>query len=221
MNASMSDSSAGRAGMAAKVPPPQLTAEEITVGRYASAALWLIAGILAVYSVFAVWWYSSGTGVTTQFYPGTMYKLNGTWSSYTASGLGPFEGLYLAILVLGIVGGALLIVAGVLRARNVAMNRPPSSRRNVWMAIAGTALNAGAWIAGVAMVPWLFGQSSSQWCSNWSGTSACSIPWGSGTHNGVSLTWFTADGWVIMLGALTLAIIGLVTGRLSRNPSES
>ncbi len=197
--------------------PPRLSDEEVTLARFASAALEFVGGILAIYSVFTVWFYMAGGGVATQFFPGTSFKTNGTWSTYASSLLGPVGGLYLAVLVLGIVGGAALLAGGLLTLIEAARRRPATSRRNVGTAIAGAVVMAAAWVVAPALQPWALHDSSGFACSTWSGTSPCSLPWGPGKIGAVGYTFYMADGWIIMLGALTLATIGLVIGRLGKN----
>ncbi len=200
-------------------PAPRLSDEEVVVARFASCSLQIVGGILAIFSVFTVWFYLSGGGVATQFYPGASFKANGKFMTYASQGLGPVGGLYDAILVLGVVGGALLLVGGALLLLEAVHRRPARPSRNTWIALSGVAVMAFAWVIAPGLQPWALHDSTATACSGWTGTSPCSLPWGSGSQMGVSYTFFMADGWIIMLGALTLATVGLVIGYLGRNPA--
>lgn len=196
---------------------PRLSDEEITLARFASSGLEVVAGILAIVSVFTVWWYSTGGGVALQYFPGTQYKTNGVLSGYAVNGLGPVGGLFEAVFVLGIVGGAVLIVGGGLTLADAVRRRATKGRRNVGIAIAGTAVMAAAWVFAPGLLPWALQHSAAGYCANWTGTSPCHLPWGPGKQGVTPYTFFMADGWIIMLGALVLSTVGLVIGRLGKN----
>lgn len=217
MSAGVHPSGSGPQPPSGTTTAPRLSDEEVTLARFASAGLETVAGILAIYSVFTVWWYEAGGGVATQFFPGASYKANGAWATYASSGWGPIGGLYLAVLVLGIVGGAALLAGGALGLANAVRRRGADSGRIVGLAVAGLVVMAAAWVVAPAMQPWAMHDSSAYPCSGWSGTSPCSLPWGPGKLLGVGYTFYMADGWIIMLGAMALATIGLVTGRLGKN----
>jgi hypothetical protein len=191
------------------------------VARYTSSALMIVSGLLAIGSVFTVWWVLSGTGVNQGFFPGSSYKLNGTFHTYASAGYGPVGGLYDAILVLGIVGGILALAAGVLLAVATFRHRPPMSMKLPGLGLAGLVLEALAVAIAPLLTPWAIHDSSAgkAYCAAWTGTAPCSRFWGSGSYGGVSLNFVGADGWIIMIGALALAVLGLVIWRLGRNPS--
>jgi hypothetical protein len=216
MSAGENQASAGRPS---STESPRLSDEEITVARFASAGLGAIAGILAIWSVFTVWWYSSGgsTATTTQLFPDFYLKQGGSVVKYAAVGLGPVGGLFDAVFALAVVGGIVLLAGSALTLADAVRRRPAKGRMNVGLALAGTVIMAVAWVAAPSMLPWAFGRSASSYCAGWTGNSPCHIPWGPGSQAAVSYTFFMADGWIIMLGALTVATIGLVIGHLGKN----
>jgi hypothetical protein len=219
-SAGKSPASAGSPTSSAMASPPRLSDEEVRVARFSSAALLLGSGIVAIYSVFTVWWKFTATGLNTQYFPGPSFKTNGTFHSYASVGLGPVGGLFDAILALGIVAGILLLVAGAILFLAAARRRASESRVPAGLGIAGTVLEAVSLVVPVAMLPWAFHDSSagSTYCSAWTGASPCSMVWGSGTQGGIGYNFVLADGWIIMTGALALGVLGLVIWRLGRSP---
>ncbi len=71
-------------------------------------------------------------------------------------------------------------------------------------------------------MPWAIRDSSagSAFCGAWTISSPCKSFWGSGYVGGVDLTFVAADGWIIMIGALALGVLGIVIWRLGRNPAS-
>jgi hypothetical protein len=198
---------------------PMLSEEEIRVARFAGSTLQLASGILAILSVFTVWWTLTATGVNTQYFPGPSYKSNGTFHSYASAGFGPVGGFFDAILILGIVAGAVVLVGAGLMLVATARRRTPSSGRMAGLVIAGVVIEAVTVGVPAFLLPWAFHDSSAgtAFCSGWTGVSPCSRAWGSGTHAALGYSFILADGWIIMIGALALGVLGLVIWRLGRN----
>lgn len=216
MSAGENQASAGRPTSSES---PRLSDEEISVARFVSSGLGAVAGALGIWSIFMVWWYSSAgsTATTTQLFPDFYLKLGGVDAKYAAVGLGPVGGLFDAVFALVIVGGVVLLAGSLFTLLDAVRHRPARGRMNVGLALAGTVVMAVAWVVAPAMLPWALGDSASSYCTGWTGNSPCHIPWGPGSQGGFSYTFFMADGWIVMLGALAIATIGLVIGYLGKN----
>ncbi len=201
---------------------PRLSEEEIGVARYTAAGLVLASGILALYSIFSYWWLISGfpTGTGVAFFPGASLRNNGTFSTYASAGLGPVGGVYEAILVLAIVAGVLAIVGGALALLMTARHRKPQNMRIGGLILAGVVIEGITVAIAPAMTPWALNDSGGtpSFCSGWTEGSPCSSFWGTGTYGGAGLTFVGADGWIIMIGALALGVLGVVIWALGRNP---
>ncbi len=216
-----SSPSAGGPNSPAMSSTPRLSEEEIGVARFAAAGLVLVSGILALYSIFSYWWLINGTGVNVAFFPGASMRSNGTFSTYASAGLGPVGGVYEAILVLAIVAGILAIVGGGLSLLMAIRHRKPQNMRLAGVALVGVVVEGITVAIAAAMTPWALNDSGGtpSYCSGWTQGSPCSSFWGTGTYGGVGLTFVGADGWIIMIGALALGVLGLVIWRLGRNPA--
>ncbi len=217
---------AGSAGQTTGAPgsvAPRLSNEEVRIAKFAGSALAVAAGILSILSVFATWWIATTGGVSTSFYPGLRYKAAGTWYTYASTGFGQVGGLFLAVLVLGIVAGILLLIAGGLMFVEALGKRSLSAGRIAGLAVAGIVLEVAAAAAAPGLQPWAIRTSSggSTFCSGWTGTSPCNAFWGSGSHGAASFTFVGADGWIVMIGAMFLAILGLAIRYLGRNPPDT
>jgi hypothetical protein len=212
------------AGMDRSTSKPRLSDEETSIARFGAAGLQVLSGVLAILSVFIVWWIdTAANGTLVQDFPGSSFKTNATSSTYASAGYGQVGGLFEAILVLGIVGGILLLVGGILMLVSTARRRNPQNRRMAGLVIAGIVLLAAGVVAGPVMLPWAVHASSagSSYCSGWTGTSPCNYDWGSGTHSGVGYRFVMANGWIAMIIAMSLSILGIVIWRLGRNPSDT
>jgi len=199
----------------------RLSDEEIAIARYATSALLIVSGILAIVSVSMYWWLVTGTGVNTAYFPGASYRANGTFITYASAGFGPVGAIFEAVLVLAIVAGALLIIGGALKVVSTIRHREPHSLRLPGLAIAGVVLEGLAALIAPAMVPWAtkYSSAGSAYCGGWTVGSPCSSYWGSGFYGGVSLRFVAADGWIMMIGALAVGVLGLVVWYLGRNPA--
>ncbi len=177
--------------------------------------LWFLSGILALASAALPWWTASGNGTTLNFLPGSMFSASvdgGSLSEqYAQLQLGPVGGLYIAILVLLLIGGISALLGGVL-----SILRPyyPTRIRPGWVlafALTLLVLAIGAVAAAPGIQPWALRDSSSGVCSR---TELCGSYWGS--SNGVS--WGAAAGWYVAIAALVLGIVALVVIRRAAAP---
>ncbi len=201
--------------------PARLSEEELAVARYATAGLALLSGIVALGSLFTYWWLWTGAGTNIAFFPGPSFRTNGTFSSYASAGLGQVGGVFDAILALGAVAGLLLLVGGGWLLWTSVRHRPAPSRLPAGLTVAGVVLEAVSVFVAVLLVPWSFNASSggSAYCAGWSGPySPCKYFWGTGHAGGVGITFVGADGWIVMVGALALGVVGLLIWRYGRNP---
>jgi hypothetical protein len=203
-------------------PPPTAPMAPASSGRnVAAGALLLIGGILSFVSGFVAWWTYSGGGFTLSFLPGQNVSESGFGQtltmSYASLGIGPVGGLYLALLALAILVGILALVGGILGLVG-GMGRLPGRRHGMvrGLALGALILAIVAVAIAPAMQPWTFHDSSSgNVCSSnfGNGTSPCGSFWGSA--NGFS--WGASTGWYLMVGALVLALIGMILWRSMRS----
>lgn len=191
--------------------------------QIASAALFLVGGILALVSAFVAWFSLSQSGATISFLPGSSFTVSGSGmtltENYASFGIGPVGGLYLAILALAIIAGVLALVAGIL-GMVVAMGRMPAKRGGMvkGLVIGAVVLALVAVVIAPAVQPWAVNDSGSKGssCSGYNGTSPCNSFWGSGTVGGASTSWGASTGWYLALVTVILAIVGLVLWRPAR-----
>jgi hypothetical protein len=217
-SAGTTPSSAGSPTSPGGIPSPKLSSEEISLARYATYGLELLSGILAIISMFAYWWLMTGTGTNIAFFPGTQIRFDGTFSAYASAGMGQVEGVYLAVLVFGVVGGITLVASGALSAVMTYRHKPESGML-FGLGIIGIVLEALAVAVAPLMSPWALNASSggSSFCSMWTSGSPCSTFWGTGFYNGVSTNFVAGDGWILMVGALVLSIIAFSVWAFARN----
>ncbi len=191
------------------------------MARYATAGLAMASGIAALVSLLAYWWLWTGTGTNIAFFPGPSFRTNGTFSSYSSAGLGQVGGIFDAILALGVVAGILLLVGGGWMGALTYRHRATASRTPAWLVVSGVVLEAVTVLVAVLLVPWAYNASSggSAYCSGWTGPySPCKYFWGTGHAGGIGITFVGADGWILMVGALALGLVGLLLWRFGRNP---
>jgi hypothetical protein len=223
MTSSTADSTASSSGSnsPAMGARPRLSEEEVSIGRYVASILLLVSGALAIFSIFSYWWLFSGTSTNIGFFPGASYRTNGTWNTYASQGFGQVGGVFEAILVLAIAAGIVLIIGGGWVAFETFRKRQPQSKKPIALGLAGLVLEAVTVLIAPALAPWALDHSSasSTYCGAWTSGSPCSSFWGAGFDSGTFLRFVAADGWIIMIGALALSVLGIVVWRLARNPS--